>query len=1166
MFTLELLSLMIRVSLLLAVGYLVARLLEWKSAAMAHRVLVMTLACTLMLPLIVMTMPGWRWTQPAWMTISSIEVENTSAVGTAQVDRTNVDQLPIHSDENAYESAGIHAVDRNPSVTDSFESSIPGEAITSRTDIQPSLVANSFQSQSSQPNPSPSGTAASASPVSATSWKWADLGVSMWFLVAGLLMCRLLVSLIGLFAFVKRCTLASVDIVTQAEQTASQLGLKCRIRVMLSGPDAMPMACWLGRWIIVLPSNFMTWNAALREATLVHELGHIARRDAWSDLLVQGVFCMFWPNPLSWLSVQDVRRLRERACDEWALQMSEIDARTYAQCLLEVVQRCQTQQLRFASTMAGKKDLESRLRWLMSASRPQVARPVLTSVIVASITVLGLAIATAQPTRPQQTSAKEGEQNGADAEVVQSEKLHEVIVSKDPSPADPAISVEGIVTDTDGTPLAGMQVVLRAKVAGTHYYAWPIRHVRDVLARTTTNAEGRFAFSGIGIPPRMINVLEDLRAGKSGAELIVWGEGKAVTWQPVESFQNAEKHIQLTPEADVSGTVVDAEGRLVENAELSVSGFTKGTTDLDASMEDPGDLKLYLSEIQFRVKTKDGRFRIPNLPVDYRTLMGCSSDNGKRGFVLIDTGKGKYDKAKYRYGWGEDVKVLRTPLTVVAQQQPWRKIRVLNHEGTPVSGGGISANHQEVNSVSSLAEVGSDGIAILKFHKLGTYEIRYAQDPLTPAIGLTEMIDIQDVESRVIEMKLVPTKILTGKVVDSESGAPIVGAYVQGEYGRAADDRVPRPTSALTVTGADGVFRLPVVAGECVLSLRHDIDGYFAKTDRFPGGPDVPSSTISVTVTDEVVPDDVIIKIGRGLIIQGTVTDKEGHPVANAQVRADNDEAPYRKAATVTDRNGNYEFRGFSPYVAAHVSMWTDTGTANGDISPTPDHPWTETIKKTLDLHLSTGTTLTGRVLQNGVPVPGVIVKLMNAPPQPPGQDWTRYRLLSETITDVDGRYKLTGLRKGEQYQFEIDAPGKGEVRDWLYQSPYANTNNSEDGATIELPDAVLLTHGQELRGVVVDPDGNPASGINVSASLASGGHLSRPQNGASPWTETNEKGEFKLTYLPEEPISLTAYRANPAGGKIHYSSILTADLNATNIRIVLDPKLSSEIEDLDAK
>ncbi len=246
--------------------------------------------------------------------------------------------------------------------------------------------------------------------------------MSAWFVVAGLLICRLLVSLIRLFTFVKSCTLASGEIVAQAEQTASQLGLKSRINVVLSSPDAMPMACWLGRWIIVLPCNFLTWGDALREATLAHELGHIARRDAWSDMLVQGVFCVLWPNPFAWLSVRDVRRLRERACDEWALQKSAIDVKTYAQCLLEVVQRCQTQRLRFASAMAGKKDLESRLRWLMSASRPRVARPMVTTMIVAAVATLGLAIATAQPTQPQQTNAAESGQNATNAEAVQPEK------------------------------------------------------------------------------------------------------------------------------------------------------------------------------------------------------------------------------------------------------------------------------------------------------------------------------------------------------------------------------------------------------------------------------------------------------------------------------------------------------------------------------------------------------------------------------------------------------------------------------------------------------------------------------------------------------------------------------------------------------------------------
>ncbi len=129
---------------------------------------------------------------------------------------------------------------------------------------------------------------------------------------------------------------------------------------------------------------------------------------------------------------------------------------------------------------------------------------------------------------------------------------------------------------------------------------------------------------------------------------------------------------------------------------------------------------------------------------------------------------------------------------------------------------------------------------------------------------------------------------------------------------------------------------------------------------------------------------------------------------------------------------------------------------------------------------------------------------------------------------------------------------------------------DAEDGATIEFPDAILLSSGQELSGVVVDPDGKPVLGITVSASLASGGRLSSPRprerDSASPWTETDEKGHFHLTNLPDEPISLMACRRNPVGGRVHYPSSLLVELNATDIRIVLDPKLGSDIEDLDGK
>ena len=170
-------------------------------------------------------------------------------------------------------------------------------------------------------------------------WNWLRWCVAVWLLVTGLLTGRLVYSLLALHRFVKGCSATSLEAANLIERVASQLGMKRCVHVVMSNPDAMPMMCWLGRWILVLPSNFAKWSVTMQETTLVHELGHIARRDAWSDLLAQCVFCSLWPNPFSWLSMQLLRRLRERACDEWALQKSTIDVKTYAQCLQEVVRR-----------------------------------------------------------------------------------------------------------------------------------------------------------------------------------------------------------------------------------------------------------------------------------------------------------------------------------------------------------------------------------------------------------------------------------------------------------------------------------------------------------------------------------------------------------------------------------------------------------------------------------------------------------------------------------------------------------------------------------------------------------------------------------------------------------------------------------------------------------
>ena len=396
--------------------------------------------------------------------------------------------------------------------------------------------------------------------VAEANWQWSNYLASAWLFIACALILRLLLSVAALRRYINQCSVVPETLSQHVEELAQKLGVSRSLTVRLSPPDTMPMTCWLGQPTVVLPSNFNDWPEEHRAATLAHELGHLARRDALADYLVQFVACFMWLNPFVWRAAADVQRLRERACDQWALRRSGTTPRNYAQCLLAVVEGCHDRKLRGALPMAGRQDLESRLTVLMSASARQTLRPAVTVSISLCLLTLGIAVATGQPVSALMDS--------------ESDDAPEVTLSAEPSPADPAINLSGTVVDEDGTALAGMNVVLRARARGMNHYFSGLGHNHDVLAKTQTNAQGRFNLEKIGIPPRMIKVLSELRSGEGGAQLLVWGPGKAIVWEPVSAFDSPEKQIQLVNETKFVGTVLGPDGKPLDGAVLKVSGLS----------------------------------------------------------------------------------------------------------------------------------------------------------------------------------------------------------------------------------------------------------------------------------------------------------------------------------------------------------------------------------------------------------------------------------------------------------------------------------------------------------------------------------------------------------------------------------------------------------------
>lgn len=1162
MTTIDLVDCLLRVTVILIIGWLTARLMERGSPTTAHRVLVVSVLCSLLLPLVTAIVPDWHWDLPV---TGSLNVQQDMPAPVVQPrPAESKDGLPQFPPAVVLLAADDIASEQRNGDDVAF-AAIPGALYELEETKNDAVLANSPLDAAR----SRYGQNAERLNLKKFSITWSSVALVTWLTATLLFVTRFVISLRQLQRRIRHCTAASPHTRTLIDQMAADHDVRQRVHTVMSADESMPMACWLGRWVIVLPSNINTWDIDTRDAAVMHELGHAARRDAWSDYLMHGFCCLLWFHPLVWLFIRNSRRLRELACDEWVLQQTSLSNTTYARCLLQVVERCQSEKLTIASAMASPADFESRLKRLMSASFPKTRRPLATLFAAMLVGAASLTIATARPVAIAEQAQATDTQNVTKQPDADHAGEPKVIITRDPTPAEPNISASGTVTDEGGKPLAGMHVVLRAHLM-THQYAWAFPHTRDVLARATTDADGKFGFDRIGIPPRMGEAIDKLRQGALGAHLLVWGDGRGLAWRPLTGFQTADETISLSPEADVTGLVVAENGQPVPNANLSVTGITASTTKFDGMLNSTGDLRLISTELSFEATSvADGSFRFANLPPDKRVLVSSRGPLGQAGFLIIDTGNNNFDSLRSRSK--ELAAVHRSPVRLQTKLSAAIRVVVVDHEGNPVHGGGLEAVDSERHR-GGQATVDENGHAILVVNAPGVHKVSYGHDPLMPMIGVQQTIDIQNGEIQMVTLTLPHGRMLTGKVIDAQTGQPIPGAYVQCTNKDVFADRkrtdAVTPTGSMGVSEANGVFRVAVTTGQWRLSLRHDIDGYLAASGRAAYGVSNRPNSVEVTVTDGHVPDDAVIRVGRGLIVSGMVLNEQGTPLPDVAVRIENQGNPYRTMATTSDDEGNFRFGGISPYVENRVSAATQSGVAEQTIKAIPKHPWEQTVENSVTLKIFTGTTLTGRVVYEGQPMQGVRMRLARSRPADRTESVSRYHFLAETVTDKDGRYSVSGLQKDDQYHFEVAATGNLAVRDWKHQLPYVPTITAEDGATLELPDAILLSNRQTLRGQVLNRNGKPVAGITVSASLASGGTISssNDRNAQPPWTDTDEAGRFELDGLPDEPISLMAYRANPAAGPINYSVKQSVKLGATNIRVILDPTLGSGIEDLDSE
>lgn len=160
----------------------------------------------------------------------------------------------------------------------------------------------------------------------------------VWLAGVVLLSLRLAAGFVALGRMRRAGVPADAAVSALAEGCASRLGLHATPRVIISSRVAMPCtAGWL-RPMVLLPDEHAGWPRERLEVVLLHELSHVRRLDIVPHLLSEVARVVYWFNPLVWLAAARLRAEAERATDDRVVNAGARPS-DYAAHLLEIVRQ-----------------------------------------------------------------------------------------------------------------------------------------------------------------------------------------------------------------------------------------------------------------------------------------------------------------------------------------------------------------------------------------------------------------------------------------------------------------------------------------------------------------------------------------------------------------------------------------------------------------------------------------------------------------------------------------------------------------------------------------------------------------------------------------------------------------------------------------------------------
>jgi beta-lactamase regulating signal transducer with metallopeptidase domain len=196
----------------------------------------------------------------------------------------------------------------------------------------------------------------------------------LWLSVGGVLLAKLAFDRLLLLELASRSRPVEGARAALARRLAQRLGVTRTVHLLESDEVSVPMTWGAFAPTLLVPAGSRSWPEAQLELALLHELAHIRRGDAFTQLLAQVACALFWFHPLVWFAGAQLRRLREYACDDTVLESGALPSR-YADALLAMVREAGRGAVAGSLGMASRSQLYERMVAVLDTERARRGGP-----------------------------------------------------------------------------------------------------------------------------------------------------------------------------------------------------------------------------------------------------------------------------------------------------------------------------------------------------------------------------------------------------------------------------------------------------------------------------------------------------------------------------------------------------------------------------------------------------------------------------------------------------------------------------------------------------------------------------------------------------------------------------------------------------------------------